>query len=234
MGDVTLYHGDCLDVLRGLEAGSVDAVVTDPPYMLGAASARKSADKVIGWADINNASYWYSAWMAEAWRALADDGGMWVFGNWRLLPVLQCAASKIPGMSIISVLVWDKEWPSVGSMRGLRQQYEIVVMLGKPGFGIEARNVPDIWREKWTSHKPTGHPQEKPVALITRILKESGVHPGKTVLDPFMGSGTTGVACVLSGCRFIGIELDEAYFGIAQKRIAEAQAVEPLFAEATP
>jgi site-specific DNA-methyltransferase (adenine-specific) len=198
--------------------------------MLGAASARKSADKAIGWADINNASVWYAAWMREIWRCLADHGSLWVFGNWRSFPVYQCAASKIPGMSILSVVVWDKEWPSVGSMRGLRQNYELIVLFGKPSFAIRERNISDIWKCKWTSAKPTGHPQEKPVKLIDRILDVSGLPDVCLVIDPFLGSGSVGVAAVSRGHRFIGIEMDENHLAIAEARIRSARAEQPLFA----
>lgn len=225
---VTLHLGDCLDVLRGMADASVDAVVTDPPYMLGAASARKSADKAIGWADINNAAHWYAAWMAEAWRVMAEDAPMWVFGNWRSFPVYQCAASKVAGMSVLSVVVWDKEWPSVGSTRGLRQNYELVVLFAKPGFAIPDRTIGDIWRCKWGSHKPTGHPQEKPVPLISRMIEVSRLVPGKTLCDPFAGSGSSAVAAVQAGLNFTGAELDDSHCASARRRIDAALSSTPL------
>lgn len=224
---ITLYLGDSMDILPTLEAESLDAIVTDPPYMLGAASARKSADKAIGWADINNASYWYAGWFKECWRILKDTGCLWIFANWRSLPVIQCAASKVPGMSIISVLVWDKEWPSVGSTRGLRQHYELVVLFGKPKFSIESRSVPDIWREKWTSHKPTGHPQEKPVELVGRLLVESGIPEGGLIADPFAGSCTTGIAAKRMGLRCVLVEMGEEHCAAGAKRL-DAEAGLPM------
>jgi len=126
IADCTLLHGDCMELLPGFY--NVDLVITDPPYMLGSASARKSANKAIGWADINNSSRWYAEWFSLAWASLAKHGAMWVFGNWRTFPVYQCAASKVPGMSVTSVVVWDRQWPGVGSMKGLRQYYELVVL----------------------------------------------------------------------------------------------------------
>jgi site-specific DNA-methyltransferase (adenine-specific) len=220
---VTLVQGDCLEVMQSLPDASIDAVVTDPPYLLGQASARKSADKVMGWADISNASVWYAIWFAKVWSLLKPAGCFWTFANWRSLPAFQCAVSKVPGMSFLSVLVWDKDWFSVGSMRGLRQQYELVVLMGKPNFTIRDRGLGDIWREKWSSRKPSGHPQEKPVPLLYRILKESGLGDGGIVLDPFTGSGTTGVACMQTGCHFLGIEIDPAYCAIARERLAKAE-----------
>jgi DNA modification methylase len=216
-----IYLADSLVFLKTIATASVDAVVTDPPYMLGSASARKSANKAIGWADINNASHWYTQWMTEAWRVMKPSASMWVFGNWRSFPVYQCAASKIPGMSVTSVLVWDKEWPSVGSTRGLRQNYEIVVLFGKGDFGIKDRTVGDIWKCRWTGHKPTGHPQEKPVELIERILEVSGVTAG-VVLDPFAGSASVGVAARRRGCGFVGVELDDNHHAVGARRLQQA------------
>lgn len=230
--DVKLYCGDCLDVLRTLPDASVDAVVTDPPYMLGHAASRRSADKPMGWTEINNAAHWYRAWMSEAWRVCKDAAPIWICANVKSLPVLSCAAASIGGMSHISTLVWDKDWPSVGSMRGLRQNYELVLLFAKPDFAIADRSVPDIWKVKWGGHKPTGHPAEKPVALIRKTLEVSNVAGGATVLDPFAGSGTVPVACVEHGCKFVGSELDENWHAYAVDRVAAVTrqaAALPLF-----
>ena len=219
---VTLHLGDCLEALGAVPSGSVRIVVTDPPYLLGAASARKSADKAIGWADINNAARWYADWMREAWRMLSPDGSLWVFGNWRSLPVYQCAASKVAGMSILSVVVWDRQWPSVGSTRGLRQNYEVVALFGKPEFAIADRSVSDIWPCKWAGHRPSGHPQEKPVPLIRRMIDTAKVPPGETLCDPFTGSGSSAVAAIEAGLNFIGAEMEENHHAVALRRIALA------------
>ena len=216
-----LHQGDALDLLSHIPKESVDGVITDPPYMLGSASARKSANKAIGWADINNAAHWYTLWFKEAWRTMKVTAPMWVFGNWRSFPVYQCAASQVPGMSVISILVWDKKWHGVGSIRGLRQNYEIVVLFGKPKFSIIDRKTPDIWKKKWTSHKPTGHPQEKPVELIEKMIYKSGIEKGGIILDPFAGSGSSGVAARNCGCDFIGFELDVNHYEKARKRITQ-------------
>ena len=214
----SLYVGDSLEILPRITDGSMRAVITDPPYILGSASARKSANKAIGWADINNAAKWYAMWFSEVWRTMVKNAPLWVFGNWRSFPVYQCAASKVPGMSIVSVVVWDKEWPSVGSLRGLRQNYELIILFAKPDFAISSRSIGDIWKCKWTSHKPNGHPQEKPVQIIKRMIEVSGIEGG-TILDPFMGSGSTGIAALESKCGFIGIEIEEMHYKTAEERL---------------
>ena len=85
---------------------------------------------------------------------------------------------------------------------------------------IKNRGIPDIKSIQRSFHKPNGHPAEKPVDLLLWILK---ITAAETILDPFMGSGTTGVACVNLGRKFIGIEIEEKYFDIACRRIEREQ-----------
>lgn len=225
---VTLTQGDCLEVMREMPSASVDAVITDPPYLLGASSARVSADKVRPWAsDIENASFWYAEWYGQVWRLLKDTGCFWTFCNWHSLAVAQCAAAR-SAMRVTSVLVWDKQWPGVGSQKGLRQNYELVALMAKPEFAIANRSIPDIWQCKWASQRPSGHPAEKPVPLVERIIKTSDLPVGGIVLDPFCGSGSTGVAAIYSGCHFIGIEREAHYLDIARLRLAAANALSKL------
>lgn len=218
--DVTLYLGDCLDVLKTLPDGSVDAVVTDPPY--GVNTKSDGMGKLNPWADLCNSAYWYSAWLAECRRVTKPDGCAWSFLNWRSLVTFQKAACDVR-WPIESLLVWDKEWIGPGGPRGLRPSYEMVALWVGPGFAIKNRGLADIQRFKWASYKPNGHPAEKPESLMVWLVEHS-TEPGQTVLDPFMGSGTTGVACVQTGRRFIGCEIDPAYYAIAERRIAEARA----------
>lgn len=119
-----------------------------------------------------------------------------------------------------SVVVWDKDWIGVGSLKGLRRRYEIMFQYGMSGYAIENRSEPDIWVVPWSSQRPSGHASEKPVGLMERAIS---LAIGSVILDPFMGSGTTGVACVELGRKFIGIEIEEEYFEMACKRIDQAQ-----------
>lgn len=226
---LSVYNTDALDFLRDLPDASVDAVVTDPPYVIGAVSAGNIGAKSGGWADMMNSSLWFSAWYAEAWRALKDDGCFWTFCNWRSLPVVMRSAldAKMP---ITSLLVWDKEWIGPGGPKGLRPSYELVALSAKPGFAIPNRGLPDIWRHKVGSHKPNGHPAEKPVGLVERILRESGLPADALVVDPFVGSGTTAVAAANLGYDFLGSEAETAWCDTANRRITEALAARKAIA----
>lgn len=221
--------GDCLEVMRGMEDGSFDVVATDPPYQLNTTSGY--GGKVNPWADACNSAYWFAELFRQYFRLLGTHGVVWQFLNWRSLPTVQKAALDA-GHKFESLLVWDKEWIGPGGMRGLRPSYEMVALLLAQAGQITCRGIPDIRREKWSSHKPTGHPAEKPVGLMSWLIEIASV-PDASIIDPFCGSGTTGVACVKTGRNFVGIEINPEYCEIAQKRIALAQEEPGLFLDVT-
>ena len=88
---VTIYHGDAMEVLAGLEGSSAAAVITDPPYVIGAVSAGNMASKSGGWQDMMNSAMWLAAWYREVGRVLHSTGVFWTFCNWRSLPVVMRA-----------------------------------------------------------------------------------------------------------------------------------------------
>lgn len=207
---------DCLEGLKEIPDKSVDCVITDPPYGLGIRSMQGS--KLNPWADICNASLWYREWMSECKRVLKDNGSLWSFINWRYFTTLYKAGLDI-NWSPESVLIWDKCWIGPGGKKGLRPSYEQVVLYANDDFTIKNRGLPDIQRFKWSSHKPNGHPAEKPLDLICWVIDACSLEPGAVVLDPFMGSGTTAHAAVLKGCHYVGFEMDPNWHAIATKRV---------------
>lgn len=212
-----LYERDCLEILPRIKTASIDAVITDPPYVLLAHSSLQ-AGKMGVWADMMNAAYWYAAWYREVWRVLKPSGSFWTFCNWRSLVVSQKAMADAE-IGLTSLLVWNKMIPGLGS-RGLRPYYEMVAMAAKSDFKIRNRSIGDIWERKWQSSRgETAHPAEKPVDLLVKIMEICELPPGAVVLDPFMGSGTTGVAAMQCGLNFIGIEENTRWFVVAQTRI---------------
>jgi DNA modification methylase len=221
---VTLYLGDCREVLPTL--GKVDAVVTDPPYNFSTSS---SGTKHSFWGDAVNSAFWFSAMFESFVTAIGPgrEGIIWQFLNWKTFIPLQKAAWDA-GLKFDSLLVWDKEWIGPGGSVGLRPSYELVALIAVGDATLANRGLPDIWRHQWASQRPHGHPAEKPIGLMEKIIRET---PGHTVLDPFMGSGTTGAAAVKLRRGFIGIEIDEKYFDIACRRIDGAARTPDLFIE---
>ncbi len=215
---VTLYQGDALDILPTLTPGTVQACVTDPPYVIGAVSAGNIGAKSGGWADMMNSALWFTEWYRMVDRLLRNDSSFWTFCNWRSLPVVMKSALTA-GMPITSLMVWAKEWIGPGGPVGLRPSYEMCALLAKPGFTIPDRGIADVWRHKTGGFKPDGHPAQKPVALVERILTASGLKPGQLVLDPFVGSGTTAVAAKALGLRCIAIEGEERWCELTASRL---------------
>lgn len=209
---ITIYNGDCREVLPTLP--KVDLVLTDPPYVFGIASTVGK----MGWGDLMNSSVWYASWMKEAKRLAT--GSLWVFNSWRSFPVLARAAYEVE-WPITSLCVWDKAWIGPGGVQGLRPSYEVIALFAQPGFAIKDRSLPDVWKCKWMSTLgKSGHRAEKPVELMEKIIKETGA---ASILDPFMGSGTTLVAAQNLKCQAIGIEIEEKYCEIAARRLDGAR-----------
>ena len=140
-----------------------------------------------------------------------------MFNSWRSFPVLARSAYEAR-WPITSLMVWDKQWIGPGGHKGLRPSYEVVALFAQDAFQIKDRGLPDIWREQWASQRPNGHPAEKPVGLLRRIIRESG---GGVTLDPFCGSGSTLEAAKAEGFDAIGIEIEERYCEIAARRLAQ-------------
>ena len=222
IGDAELYEGDCLEVVKCLQ--SVDAVIADPPYGYGYKPNRNGS--------VNSASFIRNFGAEDL--LIGDTGKMdfdprpflslapvqvWWGGN--------CYADKLPNQK--SWFVWFKAdgntkidqghaelaWTNIGTaVRGLNHRWCGMVRDSEKGI----QNV---------------HPTQKPVAVMEWCIRHLP-ETTSTILDPFMGSGTTGVACVKQGRKFIGIELDPGYFDIACKRIEAAYAQPDLFIEPPP
>jgi DNA modification methylase len=217
---VTLYHGDALEILPTFTPGSTHLVLTDPPYVIGAVSAGNMSSKSGGWADMMNSAVWFAEWYKMAGRILRHDGSLWTFCNWRSLPVVMNASQR-SGLPVTSMMVWDKKWIGPGGLQGLRPSYEMCALISKPGFAIPDRGVKDIWEHQVGSFKPNGHPAEKPVPLFRRIIETCVLPADGVVVDPFAGSGTTGLAARECGRRSILIEAEEKYCDLIARRFAQ-------------
>lgn len=215
---VTLYLGDCRDILPTL--GKVDAVVTDPPYGIGHSGTRSPRKSIssTGRRQVSVAIH-------------GDDTG---FDPAPFLDVARCCftgaqhfAERLPGGTFH---VWNKRGP----FAPLDQSDGDLIWVG--GDKKALRIIDLVWRGICRTTENTSrieHPTQKPVALMEWCIR--WMHPGTindapiTILDPFMGSGTTGVAAMQLGRKFIGIEIEPRYFDIACRRIEQATKQADLF-----
>lgn len=219
-----LYQGDALDVLRGLPDGSVDAVVTDPPYTAAGGSTNGRSGSHA--ADTQFFAFWLRAVMSEIRRVTRPDGCAFFFCDWRTVHIV-AAAMAPPGdrqreaiWNVTQALVWDRECIGLGSP--FRNSFEMIAFARGPDYRSELpKNIPTVIRHRWPYGAHEHHGAEKPVELVRQLLRW-GLPRGGAVLDPFAGSGTTGVAARMEGIPFIGIEMEDLHFATAEKRIGEA------------
>ena len=197
---VELHLGDCLEVMRGMADKSVDAVITDPPY--GIKAGREKPHN--GWVDYGISDWDLSRPEKEYFDEINRVGKTVVVwgGNYftdYLPPTMRW-------------LIWDK-----GQRNFSLADFEIAWTNQQ-----RASRIFDYPRSRALRDGKV-HPTQKPIDLMKWCFDVCKIDEDATVLDCFMGSGTTGVACVQTGRNFIGIEIDPTYFAIAEKRIAEAQ-----------
>ncbi len=201
-GGIDLYLGDCLEVLPQLEAGSVDAVITDPPYGIGWKPRVNHQDQT--WKD--NVTF--------------DPSSLLGIGQRHVFWGANHYANRLPASS--TWLAWVKR-PIDIDFSGDKRSYS-TVELAWCDFGNGCRFFANVWdggkRSGDASNRTFCHPSQKPIELMLWCIPPES----KVILDSYMGSGTTGVACVRTGRRFIGIENDPKYFDIAVKRIDTALA----------
>ena len=211
IGDATLYLGDCMEIMKDMPDKSVDAVVTDPPYGINE-NNKKNLSRVklakptdygdFCW-DVKPAS---KSQILELTRVSVNQ--IIFGGNYFCLPPSPCW------------LVWDKR-------NGDNDFADCE--LAWTSLNKAVRRIDYLWKGmlRANNEKRGDHPTQKPLGVMKWCL---GFIPNaQTILDPFMGSGTTGVACMELGRKFIGIEIDEKYFNIACKRIDMAERQGKLF-----
>jgi len=243
-----LIKGDCLIEMKNIADGSIDAIITDPPYGTTACKWDAVIDFDLMWKQYK--------------RIIKNDGVICLTAQNPFSSLLVCSNLDMFRYS----LVWDKhiargmhqaknqpmrkhEDVLIFSKSKKNKYYPIMTKRDKPvtvknystgsstggkyknnnkSYTYTHKNPDSIIIGKWEANKGKIHPTQKPVTLMEYLI-ETYTKENETVLDNTMGSGTTGVACVNLNRNFIGIELDEDYFEIAQKRINEAQSQLKMF-----
>jgi DNA modification methylase len=219
IGEAILHRGDCLEILPTLS--KVDAVITDPPYFLPASHYQTRTKFRRTFSDLGILEHWARSFFTELDRIVSLDGSLYIFCDGQSYPLFYWHAYGI--CKSCRPLIWDK----LNSINGYgwRHQHEIILWCER----CDAKPLPtgdgDVLRTPPVGIEVRNHPAEKPVELTIALCKKTyGV-----ILDPFMGSGTTGVACMNLGRKFIGVEIEERYFQIACERIEAAQRQQRLF-----
>lgn len=221
-----MLHGDCLKLLERIPCGSVDLVLTDPPYVIETKGAGlyKQADKQYI-QELNGIKDGFSECVLDELCRVMRQINIYLFCSQKqIIPLLDYFVKK--RKCNYNLLTWHKTNPVPACGNKYLTDTEFILFFREKGVRIEGE-----FKTKFTYYitplnqrdkKLYKHPTPKPVPILENLVKNSCPQCG-SVLDPFMGSGSTGVACVNTGRRFIGMELDKQYFDIAVQRIEEAR-----------
>lgn len=239
MPEQNLHLGDCLEVMKTLPSESVDLIFTSPPYNLGVTTgggfSNKGANKwqsaalKDGYASHDDAMAYpdYVEWqkniLRECWRLLTPTGAIYYNHKPRVQAgLLQTPLDLNPGLPVRQIVIWKRAGGLNFSPSFYLPTHEWVVIFAKPGFRLRDRSASgakDVWEVNQDMNNK--HPAPFPVALPKIAIETT---TAKVIMDPFMGSGTTGVAAQQCGRDFIGIELDPGYYEMAKNRLAGDEA----------
>ena len=240
---MVLFQGDCLKILPRLAQNSIDMIFADPPYFLSNGGITCHAGRMVsvdkGKWDISKGieenHKFNLEWLGECQKALTKDGVIWVSGTSHIIFSVGFAMQQL-GFKILNDIVWFKSnaapnlscryfthstetliWAAKNKNSKHTFNYELMKQLGN---GKQMRNLWEISPPKPKEKTHGKHPTQKPVELIERILMASS-NKGDFILDPFNGSGSTGVAALRLGRKYIGIELAEEYLDLTTRRLED-------------
>ena len=226
---IELHLGDCLEIMKGVPDKSIDLILTDPPYGIDFCSPWTNRKEQLQNDDFKDWIKMLPDMFSEFKRILTNTGCCCCASGGGKTPVTAIFTMEaIKYFYLIQTLVWKK---FIGLGWKYRPAYENILVLSKDkdnyNFYDTSQKCSNVIMginqdiPQYNGKKRGGeddHPTQKPVALMKKLLS---IHsqPGYMVCDPFMGSGTTGIACIEMDCDFIGIEIEEKYYVIAKKRI---------------
>lgn len=212
----TIYNEDCLETMKRMHNSFVDCLITDPPYGMNYQSGRrKQKHEVI---KNDNNSEWIDTIISEMYRVLKENSHVYLFCNEYLIGRLLDQLKEV-GFNTKRMLVWEKNNHTSGDLLGDYANITEYILFAHKGTkklnGNRDRNI-----LKFDRINTNWHPTEKPVDLIAYLIKKSS-QKGDLIYDPFLGSGTTAVACKSLGRNYIGSEISEKYYKIAEERLKQ-------------
>lgn len=216
-----MHKGDALAVLRDMPDASVDAVITDPPYKISQEySANADPDNLLAVASLLQ--------VAPEMLRVSKPGAVCVmYYDTRILPLALHAMSGA-GWKYMRALTFYRRWGNAHKLAGWMSTSDFLLVFAKPGAAPQFHGPwkHDVYVRDKREADAYGHPAQKPLADVEHLVSNV-CPPGGVVLDPYSGSGTTGVAAVNTGRQFIGVEMSEHFHDIATRRIMDADS-QPL------
>ena len=206
------FKGDCLEVMKDIPDGSVDLILTDPPYGIDLTPQRENGKFKNTKVANDDTLEWLEGYVDELYRV--SKNVVCLFCGWQHIDKFKVAIEK--RFMVKNILIWNKDWFGMGN--NYRPNYEMIILACKTNFTTPSKNKSNILTYRRLSPQKLTHSCEKPVNLLKDLITELS-NEKDVILDSFMGSGSTCVACKNTNRKYIGIELDDKYFDIACKRI---------------
>lgn len=216
-----ISNNDCIEDMKNMESGSIDCIITDPPYGINFQSNRSINGPrydVLHQDDEVNTIF-----LNEAFRVIKDGGGLLLFTDWKVSEKWKTAIENA-GFQIKSQVVWNRLHHGMGDLKGAFAPMHDLIWYACKGRRIFVNGRPkSVFEHKRPSpSQDFGHPTCKPVDLMKDLILAIDDGSDGIIYDPFMGSGSTGVAAISLGRKFIGSEISKEYFDIATKRMLKA------------
>lgn len=227
--------GDAVEIMKNIPDGSVDLIITSPPYNLKNSTGNGMKDGRGGkWANAalqkgysnhnDNMPHdkyvrWQRDCLTEMMRIIPEDGAIFYNHKWRVQGgLLQDRQDIVSGFPVRQILIWRRKGGLNFNAGYFLPTYEVIYLIAKPKFQLvkKANGYGDVW--EFTQEMRNKHPAAFPVDLIDRIVSST---KAKTILDPFMGSGTTAISAINFKRNYIGIDLSPEYCDAAEKRIKQ-------------
>lgn len=215
-----LINDDCLKIMKTLPDESIDLIVTDPPYLMNyKTNRRKQKDHdfckpIKG----DNDEQLIKDFIKESYRVLKNNTAFYMFCSSNKIDFFKSETEKA-GFKVKNIIVWIKNnWTAGDLQASFGKQYEFIILANKGRAKFNGKRISDVWEFDRVAGKKQVHQNEKPVDLIKQCIEKHS-NEGELVMDPFMGSGTTGVACRELNRSFMGAEIDENYYKMAKDRI---------------
>ena len=212
---IKLRKCDCFEFIKQMPDKCIDVIIADPPYGISYQSGMRSSDDRFGVLQ-NDTNDMRLQCYSELYRILKDDCFAAIFCSYKNFAIDYVELSKY--FNIANVIVWYKGAGGIGNLKHLATDYELCIICSKGKASIRGKRIGSVWYIKKVAPAKMVHPTEKPVMLM-KLLLEKFSDMGDVCFDPFMGSGTVGIACVKMGLDFIGCEIDDIYYNIAKERI---------------
>ncbi len=217
-GGITLWHGDCRDVLPKLPAGSIDCVISDPPYGARRPSAWRLADQQFD--EVNGNESVDGSWLPLAFAVVKDSGAIYLFTCWDVLEQWRQLMGR-SDFRVRSCIVWDKMNHGLADLETCwAPQHEMILFGAKGRHVLGGRRPKDVLRVPRVDSAKLRHPYQKPEGIIAPLITASS-REGDTILDTHCGSGATLIAARDAGRKAIGIELEEKYCEIIARRLSQ-------------